>query len=264
MFDQVRLEIDAAHHEVEVDLREYLRIGFRPRRFERRERRERPAGVRIRMLHPQVAVGTGRGMRLQRLHDRRDAVGGIQPPQVGDAQQLEEEKLELEHRTLTDPLTQVLNRNGLAHALQQKYGTQQIPAGTGLLVMDIDHFKTLNDTFGHVAGDAVLREFGEVVGGRLREDDILARWGGEEFVVLLPEADTALVTQVAERIRAEVAAWPFDAIGGCGLTISIGVAFFPEDGTTCRDLLDTADQALYRAKRSGRDQVRFPESAAVQ
>ncbi len=166
---------------------------------------------------------------------------------VGDAQQLEEEKLELEHRTLTDPLTQVLNRNGLAHALQQKYGTQQIPAGTGLLLMDIDHFKTLNDTYGHDAGDDVLQDIATVITSAIRAEDIFVRWGGEEFILVVNRLPQEKLLTIAEKLRDHVARHPFLGSHRLKVTVSIGVAQ-SGPGEPFEMLFKRADKALYQAK----------------
>jgi diguanylate cyclase (GGDEF)-like protein len=119
-------------------------------------------------------------------------------------------------------------------------------------MLDIDHFKTINDTFGHQAGDHVLIEIASRLRRSLRGNDMVARWGGEEFVVLLRDCALPDALRVAEDIRAAIAELPFGAMGS--LTVSVGVAEARagEDLTTW---LERADQALYRAKRSGRNEV---------
>jgi len=127
-----------------------------------------------------------------------------------------------------------------------------------LLMLDLDHFRNFNNTHGHLAGDAVLRALAETIGLELRHGDIAARFGGEEFAVVIPGADQIAALQVAERIRAavearrvheETAAVPLRA------TVSIGVATYPMHGRTPKELTHEADQALYRAKDRGRNQV---------
>jgi diguanylate cyclase (GGDEF)-like protein len=127
-----------------------------------------------------------------------------------------------------------------------------------LLMLDLDHFRNFNNTYGHLAGDAVLRALAETIGAELRHGDIAARFGGEEFAVVIPGADRDSALQVAERIRSaiearrvheETAGQPLRA------TISIGVATYPSDGLTPKALTHEADQALYRAKDRGRNQV---------
>jgi diguanylate cyclase (GGDEF)-like protein len=124
-------------------------------------------------------------------------------------------------------------------------------------MLDLDHFKRINDTYGHLAGDDVLKAFAELVRNCLRKEDLLARYGGEEFVVLLPGAAPAAAAILAERIREEVAARPFDANGRLvRVTVSQGVA--SEGGDTLPSLeamLGRADEALYSAKNQGRNRV---------
>jgi diguanylate cyclase (GGDEF)-like protein len=127
-----------------------------------------------------------------------------------------------------------------------------------LLMIDIDHFKSLNDTYGHHVGDQVLRDVSAVLMKELREVDTAARYGGEEFVIVLPETNTAGAMQVANRIRRGVEQAKFFAGSPRQvehLTISIGVAIFEQDAQTKRELIESADAALYAAKSAGRNQV---------
>ncbi len=128
-----------------------------------------------------------------------------------------------------------------------------------LLVLDLDHFKLVNDVFGHQRGDAVLVELAARVRAQVRDVDTLARYGGEEFVVVLPETDEDGAGLFAERIRAAVRRRPFGEAGEqqIDVTASIGVAVFPSNGATSTELLRRADEALYVAKRSGRDTWRL-------
>ena len=133
-----------------------------------------------------------------------------------------------------------------------------------LLFFDGDRFKRVNDVYGHAAGDAVLRQLSERATNALRGGDTLGRFGGEEFVVLLPETDDKEAARVAERIRATVASRPMtlpEIEEGLDITVSIGVATFPCDGTTEQELLAQADEAMYISKRLGRDQVRTAKEA---
>jgi diguanylate cyclase (GGDEF)-like protein len=127
----------------------------------------------------------------------------------------------------------------------------------GLVMFDIDDFKNLNDTHGHTTGDAALRLIGEVLQHSLRTADFVGRYGGDEFLLVLPETSVHGTHQLAERIRTGVAGREFDLRGGTRkLTVSGGVAGFPEAGVvSAEDLIDRADQALYRAKAAGRNQV---------
>ena len=124
------------------------------------------------------------------------------------------------------------------------------------LMIDIDRFKQCNDSFGHLTGDAVLKEVAGVIKSTVREIDLAARYGGEEFSVLLPDTGKAGAAGVAERIRANVDRHKFRAYNETIKTeVSIGVAVFPEDSTASRQLIDKSDQALYRAKQEGRNRV---------
>jgi diguanylate cyclase (GGDEF)-like protein len=126
-----------------------------------------------------------------------------------------------------------------------------------VIIFDVDHFKNFNDTHGHLAGDRVLRGIGDILKQHVREGDIAARFGGEEFVVLLTEADRDSALQVARRIRMAVERSKFDGLLGDddAVTISGGVAAYPSDGTQLDELIELADLALYRAKESGRNTV---------
>jgi two-component system cell cycle response regulator len=160
---------------------------------------------------------------------------------------------------LTDPLTGLFNRR----YMETHIGTlveRSAARGKSLsvLVLDIDYFKSINDTFGHDAGDDVLREFAERLKASIRGIDLACRHGGEEFVVVMPDTDIGVATLVAERIRRRIAGDPFP-IGRTGktieVTISVGIAFRmgPHDGAP--QMLKRADEALYRAKRDGRNRV---------
>jgi diguanylate cyclase (GGDEF)-like protein len=127
-----------------------------------------------------------------------------------------------------------------------------------LLLLDIDHFKNYNDTSGHPEGDAVLKAVGQILRGSVREDDVAARYGGEEFVVVYPGASKAQALALAENLRHAVESHPFahGARQPCGrVTLSGGVATFPDDSRSGADLVQCADQALYAAKDAGRNRI---------
>jgi diguanylate cyclase (GGDEF)-like protein len=151
-----------------------------------------------------------------------------------------------------DPLTGLLNRRGFEERLEAELGrATRGRRPVGLVVGDIDCFKVVNDRLGHPAGDAVLLRMARVLESVGRRSDTVARLGGEEFVFIVPDADTELAFELAERAR--VALERTFADEPVPLTASFGTVAFPEDGTTAASLLETADRALYAAKRGGRN-----------
>jgi len=125
----------------------------------------------------------------------------------------------------------------------------------GILMVDIDHFKTLNDTHGHAIGDDVLRAVAGAIVAAVREDDVPARFGGEEFVVLLRNPDRGVALDVGERVRTAVRGLDLRRHGVRGVSVSVGVAVALEPDEPVESIIATADRALYRAKRAGRDRV---------
>lgn len=155
-----------------------------------------------------------------------------------------------------DPLTGICNRAALdemlrsemSHALRQR-------ADFSLLILDIDHFKTINDRYGHITGDCALKAVTDMVKRCKRDGDLLFRYGGEEFVVLMRDTDLGGATLLAERIRACIARQGFNCSGAeLGIEVSIGVSTLGESDTPV-SLFSRADQALYQAKKSGRNRV---------
>jgi two-component system cell cycle response regulator len=160
---------------------------------------------------------------------------------------------------ITDALTGLHNRrymeNHLATLAEQASAHGKPLA---LMLLDIDYFKSINDSFGHDAGDDVLREFATRVRKSIRGIDLACRYGGEEFVVVMPETDLHVASLVAERLRRSIAGEPFAASKGArriGVTISIGLATLEQNGEAVADVLKRADNALYRAKHEGRNRV---------
>jgi diguanylate cyclase (GGDEF)-like protein len=166
---------------------------------------------------------------------------------------LQRQSAQLEELATTDALTGLWNRRKfnelVAGEVARAYRYSQ-PVSLGLL--DVDHFKRVNDTYGHDVGDAVLRELADVVRGQVRSVDVVARWGGEEFVVLSPGIPVAGCAELAERIRAAAAGHMFPAVGR--VTVSVGVTEYTH-GDTPDSLFARADKALYAAKDGGRDRV---------
>jgi two-component system cell cycle response regulator len=165
---------------------------------------------------------------------------------------------------ITDALTGLFNRRYMESHLAGLLG-QASARGKPLavLVIDIDYFKSINDTHGHDAGDDVLREFALRIKRSIRGIDLACRYGGEEFVVVMPETDMAVAAMVAERLRRRIAAEPFAIHEGARsipVTISIGIAALRGADDNAAGVLKRADQALYRAKRDGRNRV-VPDAA---
>lgn len=170
--------------------------------------------------------------------------------------ELELAHAELAALALTDPVTLVPNHRALMSSINQELARcVRGAARCALVFIDIDHFKAFNDRFGHAAGDAALREFSAVAGSGLRRADTFGRWGGEEFVAILPEVDATDAMVVAERVRKAVAGHHFKAGQSGHLTCSLGVAASPGDGGTRAELIEAADRAMYAAKRLGRNQT---------
>jgi diguanylate cyclase (GGDEF)-like protein len=158
----------------------------------------------------------------------------------------------------TDALTGLRTRRLLEEELEsQARRVRQRDGTVGLLLLDVDHFKVVNDTLGHHAGDEVLRELGRRLRALVRTGDVVARYGGEEFAVLLPQTDVRELTQLGERLRRGIAALPVTLEGGelVRVTVSIGAAAVPDHVSTTAELTRTADRALYAAKQAGRNRL---------
>ncbi|HKG90664.1 MAG TPA: diguanylate cyclase [Gemmatimonadaceae bacterium] len=186
------------------------------------------------------------------------AVSSIQRAQVIETTKAENTRLEaLAH---TDALTQVLNRRALTMRLSAELDrARRYDSVVTLLMIDLDHFKRINDTYGHLVGDDLLREVAAVFQHAVRSVDVVARYGGEEFVVVLPETSEPGGVAFAERLRERIEAQQFGSADRAQLhlTISVGVATFPSMRVeSVEDLFARADAALYRAKAEGRNRVR--------
>jgi diguanylate cyclase (GGDEF)-like protein len=172
---------------------------------------------------------------------------------------LREGRTELERLSVTDQLTGLSNRRHLDEELIRETERHERHRRTfAVLLLDIDHFKRLNDTHGHPAGDAVLRQFAKILQDNTRAGDCVARFGGEEFLVILPETPAAGALHLAEKIRATTEQHKF-ILGGdaaeVNVTVSMGLARFPEHGKTPETLIMVADEALYRSKQGGRNRI---------
>jgi len=179
---------------------------------------------------------------------------------------LRETREVLERLSVTDELTGLANRRQLTFELEREVQrSERHERSFAVLLLDVDRFKQFNDTYGHPAGDAVLKRLANVLRESSREVDTVARYGGEEFLVIVPEADAAAAAAVAERIRAGAERDRFTPEGfdtELNVTVSIGYAVFPQHARTPERLVEAADQALYRSKEGGRNRVTAAEGAA--
>jgi diguanylate cyclase (GGDEF)-like protein len=164
----------------------------------------------------------------------------------------------LREQSVRDPLTELFNRRYMEETLRREVRrAEREDRPLGVIMLDIDHFKRFNDTLGHAAGDGLLRELGHLLPRSVRESDVVCRYGGEEFVLILPDASLEVARQRAEHLRGEVSTLHTIHKGRSlgAVTISLGVAAFPTHGSTGEAILESADAALYRAKAEGRDRV---------
>lgn len=187
----------------------------------------------------------------------RSAVSAID--QAHTIEQAKADNARLEALAHTDPLTHLLNRRALTIRLVAELErVRRYNSPLAMLMIDLDHFKIVNDTYGHLVGDEVLRAVGIILQRAVRSVDMVARYGGEEFVVVLPETGEQGAIAFAERIRERVEDYLFEAhrSAPARITVSIGVACFPAMHVeSAEDLFARADAALYRAKERGRNQV---------
>lgn len=181
----------------------------------------------------------------------------ILTPQV--ALQIERIKLfdEIERLSIMDGLTGTYLRRYFLERLKEELSrAKQYNMDIAFIMVDLDHFKKCNDSFGHLVGDVVLKEVAGILKQKVREIDLVGRFGGEEFCILLPEANKADAYVVAERIRKAVEGYTIKAYDETlSITISMGISSFPEDSPGLEDLIENADTALYEAKRQGRNKV---------
>ncbi len=185
---------------------------------------------------------------------------------VGSVKAIYKYTRDLEYYATRDPLTDLFNQRVFWELANYEDGRAQRHAYSfGMLLIDLDNFKLVNDNYGHAVGDSYLQHFARQVQGALREGDILARYGGDEFVAVLPEATREAVIMVAERIRRAVETMEVRTPNGDRLhgTASIGMAVYPDHAENAKDLLLFADNMMYRAKAAGKDQVAVPTESDV-
>ena len=190
------------------------------------------------------------------------AVGAIE--KAHDLETAVRDKDRLEKLASTDSLTGCINRRVLIERLTSELErARRYNLVLSVLLMDLDRFKEVNDTFGHLIGDSVLSQLGELLRREVRSADSVARYGGEEFVIVMPETSIEGAIVFADRLRERVASHNFGAAGAepLWITISVGVASYPDERvTSAESFIALADQALYQAKRDGRNLVRVTES----
>ena len=188
--------------------------------------------------------------------------------------QLEELLYKVEYMAITDSLTGLYNRRRFHDILSNEFErAKRYVTPFALIMADIDHFKRINDNYGHQAGDTILKEVSSIIVKNTRETDTAARYGGEEFMVIMPNTNKNEAMRLAERIRSSIEKNRFSDINGQSITVSIGITGMPDPDITKEDvLIRCSDFALYRAKNSGRNKVEmmggkdlnnFPESIAL-
>jgi diguanylate cyclase (GGDEF)-like protein len=173
---------------------------------------------------------------------------------------------QLKDQSIRDPLTDLFNRRYMLETCRREFArAERERASVSILSIDIDHFKQFNDNFGHDAGDTVLRAVAACLKRHFRVEDVPCRFGGEEFVVLLPGAGTAVAAERAEALRAAIQGLSVRYLDDHlpRITISVGVAAFPVQGSTPQAVLRAADQALYEAKAEGRNRVKIAAGRAA-
>ncbi|MBI4796192.1 MAG: GGDEF domain-containing protein, partial [Deltaproteobacteria bacterium] len=169
-------------------------------------------------------------------------------------------------QAIRDPLTGLFNRRYMEETLEREiFRVMRKDAPLGIIMLDVDSFKNHNDSLGHEAGDMLLQAMGSFLRSNIRREDVACRYGGDEFVLILPEASLEVTRQRAEKLRQEVQRFQVDYRGQPlgSLTISVGVALFPTHGERGEAVLKAADAALYRAKEGGRNRVVTATEAGI-
>lgn len=175
--------------------------------------------------------------------------------------QLEELLYKVEYLAITDALTGLYNRRRFHDILQKEFErSKRYSSPVSLLMIDIDHFKKINDKHGHLAGDHVLLEVAQIIQKNIRDVDTAARYGGEEYIVILPNTEKNDALTVAERMRISIQNSSFQEINKDAITVSIGIAGLPEKHIDTEDkLIRSADLALYRSKQNGRNRTEISD-----
>jgi diguanylate cyclase (GGDEF)-like protein len=164
----------------------------------------------------------------------------------------------LREQSVRDPLTGLFNRRYMEETLgRELLRASRNQLSLGIIMLDVDGFKGFNDTYGHAAGDAVLRELGNLLLGNIRGEDVACRYGGDEFIIVLPGASKEMARERAERLSDYARHFNIQFKGQTlgTVTLSLGIAVFPENGSTRVEVLKAADVALYHAKHEGGNQI---------
>lgn len=172
----------------------------------------------------------------------------------------------LQHQSVRDPLTGLYNRRYLEESIQRELTrSKRENSPLSVIMLDLDHFKRINDEYGHSAGDKVLVVVSELLKKALRGEDLVCRFGGEEFTLIMPGATLAIAAQRAEQLRDAIEQLTIDVGDDVSLTVtsSLGIAAYPDHGDDAQLLLDVADEALYKAKHVGRNQVSIAAMATA-
>ncbi len=192
------------------------------------------------------------------LNHERNLISGISET-LSEAIERHEAEIYIQHLATHDPLTDIYNRTTFEkRILDDTSRAKQNNHSLSVVMLDIDHFKKINDTYGHQVGDTVLSGFAEVLKNSLRDTDYVVRYGGEEFIIILPETELTKAKDIAERLRNMIAEHPIviaeDKV--IYITVSIGIANYPEHGHDWQELVKASDKAMYDAKNCGRNQIK--------
>lgn len=163
---------------------------------------------------------------------------------------------QMEKCSITDQLTDLYNRYKIEETLNNEINrAKRYDTSFGILLLDIDNFKDINDNYGHMQGDKILKEFANILKNYIRESDNVGRWGGEEFLIITPIFEKDELVTFSDRLRKVIEEHNFDTVGQ--LTVSIGVTLYQKDTTTIESLITTADNGLYASKNNGRNSVHY-------
>jgi diguanylate cyclase (GGDEF)-like protein len=215
---------------------------------------------------PLVAYGETLGLlhvRFAGVHEESFHVASAAAEQLSLATANLSMQETLRGQAMRDPLTGIFNRRYMEETLEREtHRAVRQKTEIGVLLIDLDKFKQYNDTLGHAAGDELLRSAAAIMLRAVRAEDVVCRYGGDEFVIILPDASTTVVEQRARELADSLANLSRPDSTGARVTASIGAALYPRDGTSGKDLLATADRALYQVKRAGRARIGWVSGAA--